>query len=63
LAEGKFSKSNLMLSYLSGLLDIVNVLCTSANSLVTKKSYLCCMFEQQVIQDFASVVEGMKFLV
>jgi len=52
-----------MLSYLSGLLDIVNVLCTSANSLVTKKSYLCCMFEQQVIQDFASVVEGMKFLV
>lgn len=63
LAEGNFSKSNVTPSYLNGLLDIVNELCTSASSLVTKKSYLQCMFEQQVIQDFISKVEGMKFLV
>lgn len=63
LAEGNFSKSNVTPSCLNGLLDIVNELCTSASSLVTKKSYLQCMFEQQVIQDFISKVEGMKFLV
>lgn len=64
MAKGNLSKPNLMSSYLvSGLLDIVNVLCTSTGSLVRKKSYLHYVFEQQVIQGFASVVEGMKFLV
>lgn len=51
-----------MASYLNGLLNIVNVLCISVSSVITTKSPLHCVFEQQIIQDLVAVVEGMRFL-